>query len=241
MSSIRLHGMVLSSSNVSDYDKRLVLLTKEKGRVTAFVKGARRPNNPLVAACSPFCYGTFEAFAGKNYHISGASIEYYFRGITEDFDKVCIGSYFLEMADYYSLEGMDESNRLKLLLATIKALDSNRFSLELIRNIYELKTWVIQGEYPNVFSCMSCDSKENLVSFSTRLRGCVCKKCVGKEGGLTISPSTLYTLQFIIATEIEKLYTFKLNEATQSELSQVIKSYRMSYFGHKFKSEEFLA
>ena len=113
MGLVTLTGLVLSSSDVGEFDKRLVILTKEAGRITAFAKGARRPNNPLVAACSPFCFGVFDAFEGRNsYHISKANISNYFRDLVLDYDKVCLGSYFLEVADFLSVEGMDETDWL---------------------------------------------------------------------------------------------------------------------------------
>ena len=241
MGLVTLTGIVLSGSDVGEFDKRLVILTKEAGRVTAFAKGARRPNNPLVAACSPFCFGTFEAFEGRqSYHISKANITNYFRDLVVDYEKVCLGSYFLEVADYSSVENVDERPRLALLYQSLKALESSRFSHRLLKNIYDLKSWVIDGEYPNVFSCACCGKKEGLTSFSLKRHGMLCSDCANIESGTHISSSTLYTMQFIVSSKIEKLYTFVLNDETEEELTRILSSYRLNYRSHKYKSEEFL-
>lgn len=241
MGLVTITGIVLSSSDVGEFDKRLVILTKEAGRVTAFAKGARRPNNPLVAACSPFCFGTFEAFEGRNsYHLSKANISNYFRDLVMDYDKVCLGSYFLEVADYLSVEGVDETPRLALLYQSLKALESGKFSNRLLRNIYDLKTWVIDGEYPNVFQCMKCKTSDKLKIFSVKYHGMLCDSCGKLESGVEISNSTLYTMQFIVSSRIEKLYTFVLNDETEEEFTRILASYRLNYMSHKYKSEEFL-
>ncbi len=238
---IVLTGMVLSAIPIGEYDKRVTILTKERGKITAFVKGARRSNNQMLAAANPFAFGQFEVYQGKStYTVVRAEISNYFRELVQDYDMVCYGYYFLEMAEYYAQENIDERERLKLLYQTLRALESRKFAFPFIRGIYELRTMAVNGEYPNVFSCVKCGKEKNLEFFSMPLRGCVCRECQKEAGGTPIDHSTLYAMQFVISTPIEKLYTFQLSEKVLEEFLNLLKIYRGHYTGHLFRSEEFL-
>lgn len=232
-----LTGMVLNVMPIGDYDKRITLLTKERGKITAFARGARRQNSQLLAATNPFSFGEFEAYEGRSsYNIVKASIQNYFRELAGDFDVAYYGFYFLEFADYYCQENNDEREMLKLLYQSLRALESPAFDNRLVRAVFELKAMSINGEGPNLFSCMSCWKKERLTCFSVSKGGALCEECGKKEGAVHMMESTSYTMQYIISTRVEKLYSFSVTEEVLFELQKILKSYMERYVAHEFSS-----
>ena len=94
-----LTGMVIKSAPAGEYDRRLVILTCERGKITAFARGARRPGSTLMASSAPFVFGTFSLYEGRDaYSLVSVEVQNYFREITENMEAACYGSYFLEFA-----------------------------------------------------------------------------------------------------------------------------------------------
>ena len=107
-------GMVLQAGNIGEYDKRIVLLTKERGRISAFARGAKKATSQYAAACQPFTFGEFSLYEGKNsFNLMWAGVENYFGTLKKDLNLRYYASYFCELAAYLTRENNDELEIVK--------------------------------------------------------------------------------------------------------------------------------
>ena len=233
--------MVVSAMPVGEYDKRLVLLTKERGKITVFARGARRPGSAFLAAANPFSFGNFEVFEGRSsYSLSKTEIQNYFRELAENLDCACYGFYFLEVSAYYLQENMDGTELLNFLYVSLRALLKPELDKRLVRRIFELRMQVLAGEYPQVFSCVECGKQEALCYFSFPRHGMLCEDCIQGNEAVSVDVSTLYALQFIETAPFGKLYTFQVTEPVFEKLDEIISRYIRESRDHSFRSEEML-
>ena len=208
---ITVTGIILKQSPVGEYDRHISLLTKERGKISAFARGARRPGNKLAAATNPFSFGVFKLYEGKNsYTIADAEIQKYFEELRTDYVGACYGMYFAEVTDYYTRENNDEREMLKLLYQSLRALCAESLPNPLVKCVFECKAIAVNGEFPGV-------PKDR-----------------------ELEQGTVYALQYIAASPVEKLYTFTVSDSVLAQLQQVADNYMKKFVGRKFKSLEVL-
>ena len=207
---IELTGMVIKSTPVGEYDKRLVILTRESGKITAFARGAKRPGNALMGPSRPFAFGKFRVFEGRDaYNLQSAEISQYFEELVMDMEGACYGQYFLEFGDYYSRENLDGTPMLLLIYQSLRALLKASIPNELVQRIFELKAMVLSGEYT-------------------------------EHPPRQVSDSANYAWEFVIVSPIERLYTFTLTEQVFLEFRQCVEINKARYIDREFHSLEIL-
>lgn len=241
-SQVELMGMVISSMPIGEFDKRLVILTDRRGKITAFSRGSRRPKSSMLGATEPGVFGKFILVEGRDsYTLVSAEISKYFMELRGDITKACLGFYCMEVAGYFSRENLEGTEVLNLLVATFNAICKEKVPARLIRRIFELKMLTLCGEYPNVYSCMKCGAKEPLTWFAPNLSGAVCHQCKRYASpALPMSGSALYAMQYVISSSIAKLYTFTVKDEVLDELESIVNRSIHNVAGINFKSEEML-
>ena len=248
MSELTLQGTVLSAMPIGEYDRRVVLLTKERGKISAFAKGARRQGNPLMAAASPFVFGTFTVYEGRSsYTLRQVSIDRQFMDLPALFPGVYYGYYFMEIADYFGQEGVEEKDMLNLLYVALGALVRQQMDCRLIRSVFELRSMGLEGMMPSVFRCTSCGKSAVLDDpelrkgwhFSFASHGVVCETCARRflsSDCRLLAYSTVRAMQYILSAPLTKLFAFSVSPQTMEELGETASRYMAMHTDRPFKS-----
>ena len=208
---INVTGMILKSEPIGEYDRRVVILTKERGKLSAFARGARRSCNRFMAPTNPFCFGEFKLYPGKNaYTLQDVHIDNFFEELRNDFVGAYYGIYFMEIADYYGRENADDKELLKLLYQALRALIHPAYDNRLVRAIFEIKAIAVNGEFPGLFPEIDQES------------------------------TCAYAIFYIVQSSIEKLFRFSVTPEVLEELVRFSNRYCDKCMDRKFKSLEII-
>ncbi len=209
MDKLLLAGVVLYAQPLGEYDKRLVILTRERGRITAFAHGARRQNSPLMAASNPFVFAEFSLYEGKNaYNLVGADVSAYFTELAYEQPGVYLGFYFLELASYFGHEGIESGEMVNLIFVALRAILKKSVPLTLLRRVFELRMLVINGEY-----------------------------APPEEQG-RLDPDAWYALRFAAGAKVSQLFSFSLSERAEADFAREIDAAMRRSADRRFKSLE---
>lgn len=208
---IELTGMVISVMPVGDYNKRLIILTGESGKITVFARGAKKPGSKFMGSTEPFCFGKFKVIRGKDaYTLTDVNISRHFEELRSDYEKTIYASYFLEIADFYTRENLEAYEELNLLYASFLALISDKFDCRMVRAVYEAKSLVIAGEYP------------------------------GLPAGAQYSDTVRFVYDHIRDAQIKKLYSFAVGQETIDSMAAISAEMIRKITGHSFRSLDLL-
>lgn len=236
MNEIEVTGIITSSMPIGDYDKRIVILTKEIGRISAFVKFARRTNNRFLGSTREFICARFKIYQGSSsYTVTDIDVINYFEYILNDMDKTNYALYFADVVNYYTRENENTADSLEMLYGTLQILNSDIHSYEFIKSVFELKTLVIMGEYPYLYRYQ--DTKEKM-DFQKKYFFSIEKNGIVKGDGIPINHGTVRAMNFVIESKPYDIYKFRLKKELEEEFIDTVSKYFQSKVNYKFKSLE---
>ena len=227
MGIIKMSGIIISESNLGDYDKMLTMLTPGLGKISCVAKGARRPKSALLAGTQLFCFGEYLMYKGANtYNINSCETIEVFYNLRTDLDKLNTAIEITKIIRNVTDENENCYRILQLYLNTLYTLSETDKNLELVDSIFKLKILCLLGFAPRINECVNCKDKENIKYFSIKDNGFKCENC-GKldKGAISVSESTISAIKYIVLAPPKKLYSFNLKDESLEELKIIAKLY----------------
>jgi len=197
--SFRLEAVVLRHADWGEADRMLTLYSRERGKVRAVAKGARKIRSRKAGHLEPFTRVTIQLAKGHDLLIvTQAETREAYLPLREDLIKTATASYIVELLDRFTYEDESENYALfRLLTETLGRIASEPDPWLAVR-FYEMRLLDGLGFRPQLFECANCGNQIEAVDqfFSASHGGVLCPRCgAGLPGAWPVSVEVLKHLR----------------------------------------------
>lgn len=226
-------ALVLREEERGETSKSICVLTEELGLIYIYIRGGMK-SKKSGSATQAFSYSTLCVDEKKNakgqvsYYLNSSEPVKLFYNIRLDAKKLALAYYFSELLQFAATENSTnrEENRalMRLTLNTLYFLDKGEHDMELLRSVFELRLICETGFMPKLIGCSSCFKYEDdIMHFNFLTNDLQCRSCCLNPDSIhdfKMNRSLLYTVRYIALSELEKLFSFRISERCQRQLTE---------------------
>jgi DNA repair protein RecO (recombination protein O) len=242
--SFRLEAVVLRHADWGEADRLLTLYSRERGKVRALAKGARKIRSRKAGHLEPFTRVTLQLARGHDLLIVTQvdTLDAYLP-LHEDLVRTSQASYVVELLDRFTYEeGIENNNIFHLLTETLTRVAGEPDPWLALR-YYEVRLLDFLGYRPHLFECANCGEPVQPVDqfFSPVAGGVLCPKCgVGLPGVWAISMETLKHFRHLQRSSWLQAQRARPNPETRNQLEALLQRYLTYLLERSLNSPEFL-
>ena len=173
-------------------------------------RSAKRPGNSLMGPCRPFAFGTYKVFEGRDSY---------------SLQSAQVSRYFEELTQDVELSCYGQYFLEMADYYTRENLDGSAMLLL----VYQSLRALLNARIPN-----------GLVRKIFELKAMVVNGEYTQDPPFKVSGGAQYTWEYVIASSIEKLYTFAVTQEVYEEFEACVDTNRKRYIDREFHSLEIL-
>lgn len=198
MALYRDDGVVLRNYKLGEADRIIVLFTRTRGKVRAVAKGVRRTKSKFGSRLEPASIVHAQFYEGRNLDIvTQVETLTVMPKLRSDLGRYGRATVMLEVVDQITEDGGSQPALYKLLTGALAELD--REGNPLVVPAFVVKILALEGVQPLLDTCVSCGTKEQLVSIDIAQGGVLCRDC---RSGEPISDVSRRALQAIMDGQV---------------------------------------
>jgi DNA repair protein RecO (recombination protein O) len=208
----------------------LHLYTLDRGRVGAVAKGVRKTKSRFGARLEPLSHAelVLHQGGGELHTVTGVDLIRPHHAAREDGYRLAIGLIGLEAMLRLFSEQEQNRRAFEALTRFLDLLDelppggAERPALDPLALSFQLKLLWLNGYLPHLTSCANCGRDDELVGYSPRAGGAVCRTCA--EESLALSPGGRTGIEALLRTPLADAARAGLDDRAQREALAVITS-----------------
>ncbi|WP_213818414.1 DNA repair protein RecO [Garciella nitratireducens] len=244
MQLFKTSGIVIRQVNFGESNKMVTVLTRDKGKIQAVARGARKTKNSLMPATQLFCYSNFIFYQGKSMiYINQVELREAFYNLRVNLEKLTYASYLLELVNTITQENEKEEKIFLLLAHTLKHMAySSDINDDLITLAFQIKLIAMSGYAPHLNDCVSCGNPlSEKIKMSAKMGGILCPQCFHFDTfAMGLNQEARKVLLFLLYQPLYKLIELTISKETIKKLLRIMNTYISICLEKPFHSLNFL-
>lgn len=247
MDSVKVSGIVVREAPMGEKDKRIVLLTREQGKLSVIAKGALNPKSRFCALSGLFCCGKYELTKGKTfYYISDAELLESYYELRSDLDALSVASAIVDVAAEVSLDGVENNALLNLTLRALNAL-KNKANPYNTGALFFWRVMCDNGLMPNMEVCPICGfdlenpNDSEILGFRMQEGDFICPYCSKTNiASARLSGKSFKVFKEAVSMSDDKLFKLMLPKEEQEAMLRLAIQYLVLHTGRDYRAIRFL-
>jgi DNA repair protein RecO (recombination protein O) len=213
-------ALILRTYKLSDADRIVVFLTRDRGKKRGVAKGARRIKSRFLGALEPMTRASVVYFEKENRELVSLNSVDILRSPLTARDPQAFGyvGYLAELIDAWAQDSDPSETLFRLGAAVLEGLASD-VPVEALVRYFEYWLLRLQGVYPSLAACQQCGVElADGAWLAARTRMLVCRSCGTGAGAIVLSPPALGFLRAAGSLAPARLGELDLSEGAAREL-----------------------
>jgi len=238
--SAKLRAVVLRTVDYGERDRVVTLLSRERGKLSAFARGARSSQRRFGGALEPFNLLSTELTerGGDLWVLESAFVERAFGAVRGDLARIACASYAVELARELVRDAEPHEELFDLVVSYLEKIDASPAQPWDLRG-FELDALRAAGLMPALDGCARCGRPSGAAAsrFDPGQGGVLCPGCapLAGPGSLEIGSQALAALR-----RVQRGEPADAPAATAAEARALLGAYLEFHLGKSLLSRRFL-
>src|SRR5512145_1660215 len=242
---VKVEGIVLRAVDYGESDRIVTLLTRERGKVGAFARGARASRRRFAGLLEPFTLLALDLAdrRGDLLGLEAASALRAHGGIRTELARIAVAGYAAELAGELVRDAEPHPELFELLADFLSGLDSGPARPAALR-AFELGALAATGFMPRLDACARCGAPlpDCPVRLDPAQGGLLCRACEPAGGGglPSLAPATVAALLRLQAGGLAAAAAETLAPPAGREAREALSRFVEQLLGRRLASRKFL-